>query len=68
MIKLTDEEYQSHCNDYDGVCLNCHEWSYGGCEPDARKYPCESCGKKAVYGAEEALMMGVLVFGDEEDE
>lgn len=37
-----------------GFCVACgHE--QGGCEPDARRYPCEACGKKEVYGAEELL-------------
>ena len=39
----------------DGFCIECGECQ-GGCEPDARKYTCESCGKRAVYGAEELLI------------
>jgi len=42
--------------EYVGFCIACGE-SQDGCEPDARRYTCESCGKKAVYGAEELLMM-----------
>ena len=30
-----------------------------GVEPDARRYECETCGAREVYGAEELLMMGV---------
>jgi hypothetical protein len=26
-----------------------------GCEPDAQAYPCDSCGRRAVYGAEELV-------------
>lgn len=40
----------------DGICLACGEETMG-VEPDARNYRCESCGKKAVYGAEEILFM-----------
>jgi predicted RNA-binding Zn-ribbon protein involved in translation (DUF1610 family) len=40
-----------------GFCTACGE-EVSGVEPDARKYKCESCGKKAVYGAEELLMAG----------
>jgi len=40
----------------EGICMECGEEHFG-VEPDARKYLCESCGKKAVYGAEEALLM-----------
>lgn len=38
-----------------GFCIACGEDAYG-VEPDARKYECEICGDKAVYGAEELLM------------
>lgn len=41
-----------------GFCRACGEEAYG-VEPDARNYPCESCGEHEVYGAEELLMMGV---------
>ena len=40
----------------EGICMNRGEEHFE-VEPDARKYICESCGKKAVYGAEEALLM-----------
>jgi hypothetical protein len=39
-----------------GICCGCGEEAYG-VEPDARKYECESCGAKRVYGAEELLLM-----------
>jgi predicted RNA-binding Zn-ribbon protein involved in translation (DUF1610 family) len=37
-----------------GFCLGCGEETYG-VEPDAVGYPCEACGEKAVYGAQELL-------------
>jgi hypothetical protein len=40
-----------------GFCLACGA-DADGCEPDARKYTCEVCGEKAVYGAEECLIAG----------
>ena len=40
-----------------GFCIACGE-ERDGCEPDARNYPCESCGERKVYGASELLMMG----------
>ena len=40
-----------------GFCVSCgHEQE--GCEPDAAKYECEECGERAVYGAEQLLIMG----------
>jgi len=39
-----------------GFCLACGE-EVGGCEPDARNYPCPACSKNRVFGAEEVLLM-----------
>lgn len=44
--------------DNPGICLACGA-DADGCEPDARKYTCEACGEKQVYGAEELVIMGV---------
>jgi predicted RNA-binding Zn-ribbon protein involved in translation (DUF1610 family) len=38
-----------------GLCLACGN-EQAGVEPDARKYRCEACGERAVYGADELLM------------
>jgi hypothetical protein len=43
------------CLDNPGFCLTCGEEAYE-CEPDARRYTCEACGAKTVYGAEEILL------------
>ena len=42
-----------------GFCLACGAEAYG-VEPDARKYQCEQCEFKAVYGAEEIAIMGLM--------
>ena len=44
-------------DDCSGFCTSCGH-KQGGCEPDAREYECEKCGKHKVYGAEELLVMG----------
>jgi hypothetical protein len=41
--------------DNPGFCTACGE-DADECEPDARQYRCESCGQRAVYGAEELLL------------
>lgn len=41
--------------DNPGFCVACGE-DADGVEPDARRYECEHCGKRAVYGAEELLL------------
>ena len=42
-----------------GFCTAGGEERDGG-EPDARNYPCESCGERKVYGASELLLMGYV--------
>lgn len=45
--------------DNPGLCVACGN-EQGGCEPDAREYKCENCGKRTVYGPEELLIMGYV--------
>lgn len=40
--------------DNPGFCVACGEEA-DGCEPDAERYECECCGKRAVYGAEQLM-------------
>jgi hypothetical protein len=42
--------------DNPGFCLDCGTEAHG-CEPDARHYRCESCELRAVFGADEILLM-----------
>ena len=42
-------------DDYIGFCVACGA-EHSGVEPDAKKYLCDECGKRAVYGAEELLL------------
>ncbi len=39
-----------------GACIICGEEA-DHVEPDARRYHCECCGERAVFGAEELLFM-----------
>jgi hypothetical protein len=41
-----------------GFCTACGD-DVEGVKLDARKYKCEACGKRAVYGADELLIMMV---------
>lgn len=45
--------------DNPGFCLRCGAEAEG-VEPDARRYECESCGERGVYGASELLISMVL--------
>lgn len=44
---------------FPGFCIECGRKAKQNCEPDAREYLCQfkTCGKSAVYGAEELLLM-----------
>lgn len=44
--------------DNPGFCIECGE-DAEYCEPDARRYRCEYCEARGVYGAEELLLMTV---------
>jgi hypothetical protein len=60
-LQLTEEQYHALAGDDTGVCRACgHE--QGNCEPDARKYRCEACGDRQVYGVEELLTRGEIEF------
>jgi len=58
-MKIPTDELLQALEDDDnmGFCLACGE-SQPYCEPDAREYTCESCGRYTVYGAAEILIMG----------
>ena len=59
-VRISLEEVEEAMTGLDnpGVCLACGN-RQDGCEPDARRYPCEACGENQVYGIEEAMMMGL---------
>lgn len=65
-IKMTEDEYQEHCDSDDGVCTNCGEIRYSNTEPDAENYPCDSCGEDAVQGIENALIDGTIEIVEED--
>ncbi len=58
---VTDERVIEACKrrmttlENPGFCVACGE-EQDGCEPDARRYKCDACGKHAVFGAEELLL------------
>ena len=56
-FKIEDVEEAMDC--YMGFCVSCGA-PRECCEPDARNYPCEECGEKQVYGAQELIMMNLV--------
>jgi hypothetical protein len=61
--KFTTGEIEG--GDY-GVCLACGEVA-DGVEPYARKYKCDACGERQVYGLQEAALMGKIDIADPEE-
>lgn len=61
---ITIDEYRSHDDASDGVCLCCGEWSSGGVEPDGHDYKCHFCGAMRVWGTQDAMMAGYVTIGD----
>lgn len=65
IIRIGEATYADMSVNYGGYCTACGDEAYG-VEPDARRYKCESCGERAVYGIEELLVMGLIQFTDAE--
>jgi len=62
LVKVTEEDMNEAVygtGNYGG-CIACGKIAYSGCEPDARNYECEACGKNKVFGLEELCLMGQL--------
>jgi predicted RNA-binding Zn-ribbon protein involved in translation (DUF1610 family) len=59
-IDIDIATYQELQESYGGICLNCGEFRWEGCEPDAENYLCEECGENRVYGIEQALLCGEI--------
>jgi hypothetical protein len=55
--EMTGDEYESLRDEHFGLCIACGYEHYD-CEPDARRYVCEQCDARSVFGIEELLMLG----------
>jgi len=64
-IELTEDDYRYFCENGIGLCITCQEERDGWTEPDARKYPCDNCNTKTVYGAGQLLVMGIIEFTED---
>ena len=67
-ILMTGAEYRDLDDNFCGICLACGELSDGGCEPDARGYACDACGKPKVFGVSELIMLGYIQIEEEDNE
>lgn len=58
-MKFSLEAIEEAMENYWGFCIQCGA-EKSCCEPDACQYECDECGSKAVYGAEELIIMGLV--------
>lgn len=54
--------------DHLGWCVKCKDWTHDCAEPDAHKYECPVCECKSVYGAEEAVLLGLITIDEYDDD
>lgn len=66
---MTEEQFIEAAESNLGYCKVCKEFTTDFAEPDARGYACKECGEAhSVFGAEEALLMGLVEFTEEDEE
>lgn len=60
MTKLTRAEYDHYSDQFNGKCLACDAWHFGGIEGDAEGYECDYCGESQVMGMLNLLFEGKI--------
>jgi len=58
--KISIEYIQDMVEDNVGYCSTCEDFTTDGVEPDAQEYTCDVCEQDTVYGAEQALLIGLI--------
>jgi len=67
-MKMTEDQYRLHCEDYDGYCETCDKVTrFGLTEPDAEEYECPDCEQSACCGIEQALIAGMIEIVTEDE-
>ena len=61
VFEMTLRRFTNGCEEYRGLCISCGRTATN-VEPDARNYPCPKCHEEQVFGLEELLIMGKIVF------
>lgn len=61
-VEVEEVDYQEAVDSYMGWCPACKEFTRDTTEPDAEGYDCPKCGQNEVVGAEQALIMGLIMF------
>jgi Zn finger protein HypA/HybF involved in hydrogenase expression len=66
VTSVSEEEYVQAVDDYRGWCTHCKEFTRDMTEGDAEGYDCPKCDQNTVVGAENALIMGLIDFGEDD--
>jgi hypothetical protein len=57
---VAEYDFTEYAEQNMGYCKACREFTHDCCEPDARNYECPECGESEVFGAEEAMLIGII--------
>ena len=57
-IQVAFSAFQAAVDNYQGWCVDCHDFTRDCTEPDAEGYDCPVCENDTVMGAEQALLEG----------
>ncbi len=57
---VVEARYHEACENHEGFCTKCDDFTRDSTEPDAEAYDCPECGENTVMGTEQALIMGLL--------
>jgi len=60
--QITEDEYVEAQDSSQGWCTHCRHFTNDFAEPDASGYTCDECEQPTVYGAEQALLLGLITF------
>ena len=66
MTEITVDRFQEAMDGDEGFCTYCKDFTRSETEPDAEKYDCPDCGNQTVCGAEQALLLGLVSFSEDE--
>jgi hypothetical protein len=61
-VEMHESEYAMRVDSGEGMCIKCGETA-DFAEPDMHEGLCEHCEEHGVYGYEEMLIQGLLIFG-----
>jgi Zn finger protein HypA/HybF involved in hydrogenase expression len=59
-VSISEERFSEAVDNSEGFCTECNDFTHGSSEPDAENYKCPECKKNTVFGAEQALILGLI--------